>query len=74
MAAILRNPTIIDAFRAGVPGNGKPFPDRSKMAEIHWVPQPNQNAPGPPTVPGAQHDGDFMMKDGKRFADSYRAP
>jgi hypothetical protein len=69
MAAILGNPTIINAFRAGVPGNGKPFPDGSKMAKIHWVPKQNENAPGPPTVPGPQHDVDFMVKDSKRFAD-----
>jgi cytochrome P460 len=70
IAAILGNPTIIDAFRAGVPGNGKPFPDGSKMAKIHWVPKQNEKAPGPPTVPGTQHDVDFMVKDSKRFADS----
>ena len=40
MAAILGNPTIIAAFRAGVPDNGKPFPDGSRMAKIHWVPKP----------------------------------
>ncbi|HEY5091239.1 MAG TPA: cytochrome P460 family protein, partial [Polyangia bacterium] len=61
MAAILGNSTIIDAFRAGVPGNGKPFPDGSRMAKIHWVPKLNENAPGPPTVPGTQHDVDFMV-------------
>ena len=27
---------MIDAYRAGVPGNGKPFPDGSKMAKSHW--------------------------------------
>jgi hypothetical protein len=70
MAAILGNPTIIEAFRAGIPENGKPFPDGSKMAKIHWVPKVNENAPGPPTVPGIQHDADFMVKDSKRFADS----
>ncbi len=70
MAAILGNPTVIEAFRSGIPGNGKPFPDGSKMAKIHWVPKQNTNAPGPPTVPGVQHDADFMVKDGKRFADS----
>jgi hypothetical protein len=69
IAAILGNPTIIDAFRAGIPGNGKPFPDGSKMAKIHWIPKQNESAPGPPTVPGTQHDVDFMMKDSKRFAD-----
>jgi len=69
MAAILGNSTIIDAFRAGVPGNGKPFPDGSRMAKIHWIPKLNENAPGPPTVPGTQHDVDFMVKDSKKFAD-----
>jgi hypothetical protein len=69
MAAILGNPTIIDAFRAGVPANGKPFPDGSKMAKVHWIPKTNEAAPGPPTVPGIQHDVDFMVKDAKRFAD-----
>jgi hypothetical protein len=69
IAAILGNQTIMDAFRAGTPGNGKPFPDGSKMAKIHWVPKQNENAPGPPTVPGTLHDVDFMVKDSKRFAD-----
>src|SRR5689334_22907240 len=35
MAVILANPMMIDAYRAGIPGNGKPFPDGSKMAKIH---------------------------------------
>ena len=33
---ILANPVMIDAYRAGVPGNGKPFPDGSKIAKIAW--------------------------------------
>jgi hypothetical protein len=69
IAAILGNPTLLDAYRAGVPGNGKPFPDGAKMAKIHWVPKQNTEAPGPPTVPGTLHDV-FMVKDSKRFADS----
>ena len=28
------NPVMIDAYRAGVPRNGKPFPDGSKIAKI----------------------------------------
>ena len=36
IVAILGNPEIIAAYQAGVPGNGKPFPDGSKMAKIHW--------------------------------------
>jgi hypothetical protein len=70
MAAILGNPTMIDAFKAGIPGNGKPFPDGAKMAKIHWVPIKNKFAPGPPLVPNTLHDVDFMLKDSQRFADS----
>jgi hypothetical protein len=33
LAVILANPVITDAYRAGVPDNGKPFPDGSKMAK-----------------------------------------
>ena len=70
VAVILANPVMIDAYLAGVPGNGKPFPDGAKMAKIHWNPKKNEAAPGPPLVPSTLHDIDFMVKDGKRFADS----
>jgi cytochrome P460 len=67
---ILGNPAMVDAYKAGIPVNGKPFPDGSRMAKIHWNPKKNELYPGPPTVPGALHDVDFMLKDSKRFADS----
>jgi hypothetical protein len=70
IAVILGNPAMIGAYKAGIPGNGEPFPDGAKMAKIHWNPKKNETAPGQPTVPGTQHDVDFMVKDGKRFADS----
>jgi hypothetical protein len=70
IAVILANPVMIDAYRAGVPGNGQPFPDGAKMAKIHWNPKKSETAPGPTTVPGTQHDVDFMAKDSERFADS----
>jgi hypothetical protein len=69
MAAILANPVMIEAYQAGIPGNGKPFPDGSKLAKIHWNPTKMANFPVA-TVPGTQHDMDFMVKDSKRFADS----
>src|SRR3979490_326598 len=67
---ILGNPAMIDAYKAGVPGTGKPFPDGAKMAKIHWNPKKNESAPGQPLVPSTLHDVDFMAKDSKRFADS----
>ncbi len=33
---ILANPVTIDDYRAGVPSNGKPIPNDSNMAKIHW--------------------------------------
>lgn len=69
VAVILANPVMIDAYRAGVPGNGKPFPEGSKMAKIHWNPKKQDFFPET-TVPGTLHDVDFMEKDSKRFADS----
>jgi len=69
VAVILANPVMIDAYRAGIPGNGKPFPNGAKMAKIHWNPKKNQYFPDT-TVPGTLHDVDFMVKDSKRFADS----
>jgi Cytochrome P460 len=70
LAVILGNPTIIEAYKAGTPENGKPFPDGAKMAKIHWTAKKNETAPGQPLVAGALHDVDFMVKDSKRFADS----
>jgi cytochrome P460 len=69
VAVILGNPAMIEAYQAGIPGNGKPFPDGAKMAKIHWIPKKNEYFPDT-TVPGTQHDADFMVKDSKRFADS----
>jgi hypothetical protein len=69
IAAILANPAMIKAYLAGVPGNGKPFPDGSRLAKIHWNPKKMETFPAA-TVPGTQHDVDFMVKDSKRFADS----
>ncbi len=69
LAATLANPVMIAAYQAGAPGNGKPFPDGAKMAKVHWNPIQMETFPSA-TVPGTQHDVDFMVKDSKRFADS----
>jgi hypothetical protein len=69
-AIILANPVMIEAYRAGVPGNGKPFPDGSKIAKIHYKPTKSADAPDPTTeVPGSMYNADFIEKDSKRFPD-----
>ncbi|MGA9885010.1 MAG: cytochrome P460 family protein [Candidatus Acidiferrales bacterium] len=69
VAAILANPVMIRAYQQGIPTNGKPFPDGSKMAKIHWNPTKMQTFSAA-TVPGTQANADFMEKDSKRFAAS----
>ncbi len=69
VAMILGNPTMIAAYRSGIPGNGKPVPDGAKMAKVHWKPKPNQFF-SETTVPGDLVNVDFMVKYSKRFADS----
>src|SRR3954447_1127943 len=65
---IVANPAMIEAYRAGAPGNGKPFPDGAKMAKIHWNKKQSAEAPDPTTVPDTLHDIDFMARDSKRFS------
>jgi hypothetical protein len=69
LAMTLGNPAMIEAYRAGFPGNGKPVPDGAKMAKIHWAPKQNEFFKEA-TVPGSLVNVDFMVKDSKRFADS----
>jgi hypothetical protein len=70
IAVIVGNTLMINAYKDGVPASGKLFPDGAKMAKIHWTPKKQDTYPGQPTVPGTQHDVDFMVKDSGRFADS----
>src|ERR1700731_1408262 len=67
---ILGNRAMINAYRAGVPGNGQNFPDGAKMAKIHWTAKKSAEAPAPTTVPDTLHDVDFMVRDSKRFSDT----
>lgn len=72
---ILANPTMIDAYKRGSPGNGKPFPDGSKIAKIEWRPKkvtdPPFSASTPDTVAGDLTEVEFIEKDGKRFPDTH---
>ena len=65
------NPVMIDAYRAGVPANGKPFPDGSKIAKIEWRLKRSTEAPFSVNIPDTQKDVDFIMKDSKRFPDTH---
>ena len=70
LKVIVANPTMIDAYRAGVPGNGKPFPDGSKIAKLQWKPKKSAEAPFSVNVPDTFTQAFFIEKDTKRFPDS----
>jgi hypothetical protein len=67
LKVMVANPAMIDAYRAGIPGNGKPFPDGSKIAKIEWKPKKNTEAPFSVRVPDTLQDVFFIEKDNKRF-------
>ncbi len=64
------NPTMIDAYRAGIPANGKPFPDGSKIAKIEWRPKKMAESPFAVNVPDTLQDVFLIEKDSKRFPET----
>jgi len=70
LKVIVANPVAMEAYRGGAPGNGKPFPDGSKIAKVEWHPKKSADAPYDIAVTDAGYDVDFMVKDAKRFADT----
>ena len=71
---IVANPVMIKAYQDGIPGNGKPFPDGSKIVKIEWRPKKITDLPfsasTPDTVPGDLAQVEFIVKDSKRFSDT----
>jgi len=70
LKVIVANPVVIDAYRAGVPGNGKPFPDGSKIAKLQWKPKKSTEAPFSVNVPDTFTQAFLIEKDSKRFPDT----
>jgi hypothetical protein len=68
LKVIVANPVMIDAYKSGIPGNGKPFPDGSKIAKIQWNPKKSTEAPFDVNVPDTLKDLFFIEKDSNRFA------
>ena len=71
---IVANPVMIKAYQEGVPGNGKPFPDGSKIVKLEWRPKkitdPPFSASTPDIVAGDLAQVEFIVKDSKRFSDT----
>jgi hypothetical protein len=72
LKAILANPVMIKAYRSGVPGNGKNFPEGAKIAKIEWTFNKNEESPYFVNVPDTLKSLSFIEKNTKRFPDTKR--
>ncbi len=70
LKVMVANPTMMEAYRAGIPGNGKPFPDGSKIAKIEWKPKKSTEAPFDVRIPESLQDIFFIEKDLKRYPET----
>jgi len=70
LKVIVGNPTMIKAFKAGIPGNGQPFPDGSMIVKLQWTPKKSTEAPFVVDVPDVFKEAFVMEKDSKRFPKS----
>jgi hypothetical protein len=70
LKVIVANPTMIKAFKAGVPGNGQSFPDGSMIVKLQWKHKKSTEAPFVVEVPDVFSQAFVMEKDSKRFSKS----
>lgn len=70
LKAIVANPAMIEAYKAGIPGNGKPFPDGAMIAKLQWKPKKSTEAPFAVDVPDVFSQAFVMEKDSARFPKS----
>ncbi len=67
LKVIVANPIMIKAYKAGIPGNGKPFPEGSKIAKLQWSFKKSTEATFAVDVPDAPTQAFLIEKDSKRF-------
>ena len=67
LKVIVANPTMITAYKTGVPVNGQPFPDGSRIVKLQWKPKKSTEAQFAVDVPDVFTQAFVMEKDSKRF-------
>lgn len=58
---------MIKAFKEGIPGNGKPFPEGSKIVKIGWIKTKNPCPLSSVEIPDYLKNVDLIEKDSRRF-------
>ena len=64
---IAANKVMMQAYKAGLPANGKTFPEGSKVVKIEWAQQQSKISPYFVMVPGELMSVSFIEKDSARF-------
>ncbi|HEY1472653.1 MAG TPA: cytochrome P460 family protein [Pseudolabrys sp.] len=70
LKVIVANPAMMKAYRDGIPGNGKKFPEGSKIVKIEWAQKKNTESPYFVMVPDTLKTVAVIEKDTKRFPDT----
>jgi hypothetical protein len=71
LKVIVANDVMINAYRRGLPADGKLFPDGSKIAKIEWTVKKNTVSPYFVMVPDTLKAVALIEKDAKRFPDTH---
>ena len=67
LKVIVASPTMIKAFKAGVPKSGEPFPQGSMIVKLQWKPKKSAEASFVVDVPDVFKQAFVMLKDSRRF-------
>jgi hypothetical protein len=70
LKVIVANETRIKAYKAGIPGNGQPFPEGAMIVKLQWKPKKSTEAPFVVDVPDVFTQAFVMEKDSRRFPKS----
>jgi Cytochrome P460 len=70
LKVIAANTAMLNAYKNGIPGNGKRFPDGSKIVKIEWAQKRNTESPYFAMVPDTLKTVAVIEKDTKRFPDT----
>ena len=67
LKVIVANPAMVEAYKAGIPGNGQTFPNGSKIVKLQWKQKKSTEAQFAVDVPDFFTQAFVMEKDSKRF-------
>ena len=67
LKVIVANPAMITSYKSGIPVNGQPFPDGSRIVKLQWKPKKSTEAQFAVDVPDVFAQAFVMEKDSKRF-------